>query len=154
MSTGKAKGKGDKSFEQQLALYRAKVYEKYMLVSGLDSNKSGAIAESESSPILVIEDNADDWLLMQWALRQAFPTTKMILLDLYLPSVSKGLHILRSFKTHHRLREIPVIIVSRSSDANDMANAFKYASSLYIIKPPTYSEWVKRMGELRKLVSC
>lgn len=177
--------KGDKSFEtfeRQLALYRAKVYERYMPLNELGVDKSvanlGEFSTNESSPILVIEDNADDWFLMQWALRQTFPTTetvwladaaqvstylenclsswqalpKVILLDLYLPSISKGLRILQSLKAHQRLREIPVIAVSRSADVRDMANAFKYASSMYLIKPPTYGEWVKRMGEIRKLV--
>lgn len=182
MSTTHAFEEEDKSinaFEQQLALYRAKVYEMYMPLDRLDAQKT-AVVDKRESPIWVIEDKPDDWLLMRWALRQTFPKTetvwlsdavqvntsvenylstkqllpKLILLDLYLPNVKKGLRVLQFLKAHKRFQSIPVITVSRSTDANDIADAFKYASNLYLIKPPTYTEWVARIGELRKFVCC
>lgn len=182
MAIKNAFGDGDKlldAFEQQLALYRSKVYEKYMPLNGLNNRKTSIIEEREP-PIWVVEDNPDDWILMRWALRQTFPKVetvwfsdaaqvntsvknyapaeqalpKIILLDLYLPNIKKGLRVLQFLKAHRRFRGIPVITISRSTDPSDIASAFKHASSLYLVKPPTYTEWVAQIGELRKWVYC
>src|SRR3982750_2503545 len=83
-------------------------------------------------PILVVEDNADQWFIIRWALEQRFPEVeavwmaepeqavqylescssdtrelpKLILLDLYLPHRENGWSLLRAVKTHHLYREI------------------------------------------------
>ena len=180
MPVTSAFGEEDKSldaFNQQLALYRAKVYEKYMPLSGLYTQKAEVVDEKRAR-IWVIDTNPNEWLLTRWALRQTFPEVetawfsdaaqvsmsvenhastgqtlpKIILLDLYLPSFKRGLRVLQFLKVHWRFKSIPVVTVSRSTDAGDIADAFKHDSNLYLVKPTTYSEWVARIGELRKWV--
>lgn len=118
--------------------------------------------------ILVIEDNPDQWFIIRWALSQRFPEVeavwmpdetqaihylenclleqktlpRLILLDLYLPYRATGWNLLQIFKTHHLYREIPVVMLSYSSDPADIRDSYLYRSNSYIVKPNTYEEWL------------
>ncbi|GAB3770179.1 hypothetical protein GCM10028818_07550 [Spirosoma horti] len=66
----------------------------------------------------------------------------LILLDLYLPYRAMGWNLLQIFKTHHLYREIPVVMLSCSSDPTDIRDSYHYRSNSYIVKPNTYKEWL------------
>lgn len=123
--------------------------------------------------ILVIEDNADQWFLIQWALRERFPeaeavwlsdaaqvTTylkaceqnlpRLILLDLYLPHRHHGWSLLESIKTHHVYREIPVVILSHSTDTEDIRESYALRGNSYMVKPIGDENWLDCISSFRQ----
>ncbi len=125
--------------------------------------------KSTKATILVVEDNTDQWFLIRWALEQRFPEVeaiwmteatqvvsyleacsqharelpKLILLDLYLPHRQHGWNLLQIVKTHHIYREIPVVVLSQSNDAEDISESYALRSNSYIIKPTGYDKWLE-----------
>lgn len=101
-------------------------------------------------PILIIEDNADHWLIIRSALAQSFPEVepiwannsvqtlkylescspdesklpRLILLDLRLPRPEDGWALLDSIKTNDFYRRAPVIMLSSSQDREDIEKAY------------------------------
>ncbi|WP_018619645.1 response regulator [Spirosoma luteum] len=125
--------------------------------------------------ILSIEDNADEWFIIRWTLVQLFPGANLvwqsdasqakdylaaclqpekslpdlILVDLYLPTPEAGLEILEALKSQPVYQQIPTVVLSRSSDQNDITDTFDRSANSYIIKPTTYKEWVEGLVMLR-----
>lgn len=136
--------------------------------------KSSSQLEAAKPSILVIEDNSDDYFMIQWGLLQQFPTVevvyvqdatqvipyldscfegetglpRLILLDLYIPSAKVGLSVLKSLKSHQVYQQIPAIILSRSADPDDMGEVFKYSGNSYMIKPAQPKEWLEAFSLL------
>jgi len=118
--------------------------------------------EHSTSQILLIEDNALDADLIRHALlkveagaalsiardgEEAFDAIKhweegqpvpiVILLDLQLPKIN-GFEILKTLKTHPRYRILPVVVLTSSSNLDDMQTAYKLGANSYILKPIDY----------------
>ena len=130
--------------------------------------------KSRKATILVIEDNADQWFIIRWALQQQFPEVeaiwvreatealthlescekknslpRLILLDLYLPNRQQGWSLLESIKTHYLYREIPVIMLSQSNDKEDIEESYSLRINSYIVKPNHYQKWLDCIGSFR-----
>jgi CheY-like chemotaxis protein len=116
--------------------------------------------------ILLVEDNEDDVFLMQRALkragiinpvqlaedgriaidylsgsgkfsdRAAYPVPKAVFLDLKLP-IKDGFEVLSWIRSQPELKEMPVIILSSSSEPADVDRAAELGSNSYMVKPPT-----------------
>jgi two-component system, chemotaxis family, response regulator Rcp1 len=111
--------------------------------------------------ILVVENNDGDIRLLQEAFREAgcsvrvnfarngqqalaflrregpfeaSPRPAFILLDLNLPGAS-GSELLAEIKSQRALRQIPVIVLSTSTRAEDIAKAYTLGANCYISKP-------------------
>ena len=69
---------------------------------------------------------------------------KVILLDLNMPK-KDGRECLREIKTNDKLKQIPIIIYSTSSNPDDISYAYENGASSYITKPYSYQELVKTM---------
>lgn len=116
--------------------------------------------------ILLIEDSADDALLMQRALeksgiadrvhhakngkeaieyltgaggfsdRRKFPVPQLILLDLQMPEMH-GLKVLEWIREQPQFRSTVVIVLSSSRLTGDIQLAYRLGSNSYLVKPPT-----------------
>jgi CheY-like chemotaxis protein len=73
---------------------------------------------------------------------------KVILLDLNMPK-KDGRQCLKEIKQHPKLKKIPIVIYSTSSNPDDIAFAYEYGASSYITKPYSYQELVKIMEVLK-----
>lgn len=119
-------------------------------------------------PILLVEQNADQWLIIRSALLQCFPEIepvwinnaaqsltyletcsleknnipRLILMELYLPRRDEGLALLASIKSHPFYQQVPVIVLSHSEEYNDIVECYNYSVASYIIKPSTYHQWL------------
>lgn len=128
------------------------------------------------TPILVIEDNPDHWLIIRSALAQCFPEVdpiwmnhaaqvqtyletciltdaglpKLMLLDLYLPRKEDGFSLLEFIKTHPVYRQVPIVMLSSSSDNRDIEKLYTYSVASYIVKPLTYHQWLKCFTTFRR----
>ena len=66
----------------------------------------------------------------------------VILLDLNLPKID-GLEVLKIFKNHKIYETIPIVILTTSSDSNDIKRAYKLGANSYIIKPVNFDKFVE-----------
>jgi CheY-like chemotaxis protein len=127
------------------------------------------------SPILLIEDNPDDVLLMQRAFRKlnllnplqvledgetaiayltrvvagdaAAEVPALVLLDLKLPRRS-GLEVLEWLRAQPRLRRCPVVVLTSSKEAPDVRTAYDLGANSYLIKPVEFQSFLDMVGTL------
>lgn len=112
-------------------------------------------------PLLVIEDNDEDYEIIQWALKKLSIRTplargrdgedafdylykrgehanairpSLILLDLNLIA-DDGREVLQEIKQDEDLRSIPVIVWTSSSDPKDIEVCFQQGANSYMLKP-------------------
>jgi two-component system response regulator len=127
--------------------------------------------------ILVVEDNADDEELTLRALRKGnlaneiivvrdgrealdfifgkgqyegrdlsrMPT--VVLLDLKLPKLS-GLQVLEALRADSRTRLTPVVVLTSSSEDEDMLRSYELGANSYVRKPVEFSAFIDAVGQL------
>lgn len=92
----------------------------------------------------VVHDGADasDYLFCRgnYAGREPVNPT-LILLDIKMPKVG-GLELLREIKSNSRFKTIPVVILSSSREATDVAESYGLGSNAYVVKPLIFHEFV------------
>ena len=127
------------------------------------------------TPILLVEDNPDDVLLMQRAFRKLnllnplrviedgeaaiahltevcvggvrSDVPALILLDLKLPRRS-GLEVLEWLRDQPRLRRCPVVVLTSSKEAPDVRTAYDLGANSYLIKPVEFQAFLDMVGTL------
>jgi two-component system response regulator len=127
--------------------------------------------------ILLVEDNADDELLMRRALQQsgvAVPVVTvhdgqeakdyftrsgrftdrdleevpaLVLLDLQLPRVS-GVEVLAFIRQREETRELPVVALTISRNPLDIERCYQLGINSYIYKPAFYDDFVAAVRQL------
>ena len=120
-----------------------------------------------TSSVLLVEDNADDVLLMQrawtragvkvplelvtdgdealyylqgagqYADRRTFPFPSLVLTDLHLPGTN-GFEILRWIRRESEMRGLVVIVLSTSNRSSDIQRAYQLGASSYLVKPSSW----------------
>jgi CheY-like chemotaxis protein len=110
--------------------------------------------------ILHVEDNPDDVMLMNLAFNRAGISARLhvvsdgdeaitaleqsslngaapvcVLLDVKLPRVS-GLEVLAWIREQPRLRRLPVILLTSSSQTSDINRAYDLGANSFLVKPP------------------
>jgi two-component system response regulator len=73
--------------------------------------------------------------------RAGGPQPGIVLLDLNMPGMD-GLEILRTMKTDALLRRIPVLILTTSASAKDIAACYDAGANSYTIKPTAFASLV------------
>ena len=139
--------------------------------------------EADCRCLLLVEDNHDDVVFMEQAFRDAgldcpyrvlsdgievleylegragyadrkrFPLPSHVLLDLKLPRKS-GAEILEWIRRHPVFKDFPVIVLSSSKEANDIARVRELGIDHYLVKPVSYRHllgMVKDVVEIWKL---
>ncbi|MFK7048494.1 MULTISPECIES: response regulator [Flavobacterium] len=71
----------------------------------------------------------------------------IIVLDLNMPKLN-GIEFLKILKEDERLRYIPSIILSTSSNHKDLLECYRIGIAGYIIKPLKYDEYVEKIQSL------
>jgi two-component system, chemotaxis family, response regulator Rcp1 len=87
------------------------------------------------------------FLRRQGAYRNS-PRPSLVLLDLHLPRKS-GREVLAEIKVEDGLRQIPVIVLSTSRRAEDIANAYDLHANCYVVKPADLDGLVQLGQELK-----
>jgi len=122
--------------------------------------------------ILLVEDNPDDEELVLRSLRKANIANDVIvardgaealdklsaaqgsgempalvLLDLKLPKVS-GLEVLRRIRGLDEARLLPVVILTSSSEDEDMVKSYHLGANSYVRKPIDFSQFANAVSQL------
>jgi len=85
--------------------------------------------------------------LTHWEAGEPVPT--MILLDLKLPKVN-GLEVLRHIKTHPKFRLIPIIVLTSSSEDQDIQTAYQLGANSYVVKPVRFDQFTQIAAEIEQ----
>jgi len=126
--------------------------------------------------LLIIEDNLDHGLIMIDSMSQCLPEVKpilvsteeealtylnrcsteewalpkLILLDLYLPNRQNGWRLLEQIKAMPAaMSKIPVVLLSQSTEKNDIHEAYQRGCSSYLVKPRLSTDWLQQFQSLR-----
>lgn len=78
--------------------------------------------------------------------RREYPYPTFIITDLKMPN-GDGFSVLEHLKQHPEWRVIPTIVLSASSDEDDIKKAFMLGAASYFVKPHSFDE-------LRDLLRC
>ncbi len=135
--------------------------------------KSEEVKRQNSKPILLIEDNHLDAMTAERTLKDLKVTNQMvqmangeealeylrtkrdkkpclIILDLNMPKMN-GLEFLKVAKADNALKKIPVVVLTTSSEQQDIVESFKLGVAGYIVKPIDYK---KLVDAIRRIEPC
>ncbi|WP_461072976.1 response regulator [Spirosoma horti] len=128
------------------------------------------------TPILIIENNPDQWLIIRSVLAQCFPHVapiwkqhapdvlayldstgnkrlsrpQLIIVEPNLPAQEDGWALIKQIKAQPAYQDIPVIILSHSEKAQDIAYAYGFGIAAYITRPTTVQQWLACFTALRR----
>jgi CheY-like chemotaxis protein len=94
---------------------------------------------SELNQNILVTVAADGILLMTF-LKQAITLPEMIFLDLNMPH-KNGFECLSEIKGNESWNNIKIIILSTSSQPQQIENAYKGGADLYLAKPVSYTQF-------------
>ena len=71
----------------------------------------------------------------------------IIMLDLNLPKID-GLEVLRRLRADERTKFLPVVILTSSSEEQDMLNSYKLSANSYVRKPVDFTQFTEAVRQL------
>ncbi|TRX47188.1 response regulator [Fulvivirga sp. M361] len=127
----------------------------------------------QRKPIVLVEDNDDDIILTLRAFKKKgiannilvakdgvqaldilFGTEDqppvqpaLVLLDLKLPKLD-GLDILKRMQNNERTKGLPVVILTTSTEEDDVVKSYKLGANSYIRKPVDFDRFLDAIGQL------
>lgn len=75
---------------------------------------------------------------------RAHPLPHVVILDLNMPRMS-GFDVIREIRAAERTRHLPVVILSTSDDAQDVARAYDLLASSYMVKSRDFPGFVQQL---------
>ncbi len=132
---------------------------------------------SPGQTILIVEDSDEDFEIAERALRESqmknplrrcedgqetldylyhsgpysdapAPRPGIILLDLNLPGVD-GRRVLSRIKSDEALKDIPVVVLTTSSDKRDIESCYGMGANTYIAKPVDLDDFVESLKRVK-----
>lgn len=93
-----------------------------------------------TNPVQIARDGAEVLELYEgWKTGAMIPG--LILLDIKLPKVT-GLEVLRKIKSTAQTKNIPVVMLTSSTNDKDIKTAYEYGANSYIIKPVNFETFL------------
>lgn len=132
---------------------------------------------SEAKPILLVEDNPDDQILIsrafakarlanplqivadgdaavaylggegEFADRMIHPAPALVILDIKLPRRS-GLEVLAWIRQQATIGRIPVVMLTSSRESEDVRRAYELGANSYLVKPVAFEGLMEMVRQL------
>jgi CheY-like chemotaxis protein len=77
------------------------------------------------------------------------PRPDLVLLDLNLPKMN-GREVLAAIKEDPELKRIPVVVLTTSSDEQDIMESYKHFAASYIVKPVSMEKFVNVVSSFKQ----
>jgi CheY-like chemotaxis protein len=104
-----------------------------------------------NNPVVVVRDGQEalDYLFAEGNFANRDPDQKpcIVLLDLKLPKIS-GVEVLKRIKTNERTRRIPVVVLTTSSEQEDIRNCYGNGANSYVRKPVEFEKFLAAVRHL------
>ncbi len=71
----------------------------------------------------------------------------LVLLDLNMPKMG-GLEVLRRFRSEESTTNIPVVVLTTSTEESDVIDSYNLGANSYIVKPVNYEQFTLAVGQL------
>ena len=71
----------------------------------------------------------------------------VVMLDLKLPKLS-GFDVLKRMRADPRTKAVPVVVLTSSSEDEDMLRSYELGANSYVRKPVEFSAFAKAVGQL------
>lgn len=99
-----------------------------------------------ANPIKVARDGQEalEWI-PRWEAGEPLPL--VILLDLKLPRVD-GLEVLRQLRARPVSQDLPVVVLTTSSDDRDIVAAYRLHANSYIVKPVNFEKFMEVAAQI------
>lgn len=101
--------------------------------------------------IVIVRDGAEalDYLFCTgaYADRDPHDLPQITLLDLKLPKVD-GLEVLRQVRANPHTHMLPIVVLTSSSEEQDLIKAYTNGANSYVRKPVDFNEFVDAIGRL------
>jgi CheY-like chemotaxis protein len=89
-----------------------------------------------------------DYVFRTGAYAQRAPgNPRLMLLDMHMPKID-GLDVLARIKADVQTRPIPVVVMSSSDQASDMARSYAEHANSYIVKPVDFNQFTDQVSQL------
>jgi len=83
----------------------------------------------------------------QYSDRSIEDVPKVVLLDLKLPRIN-GLEVLEKVKADLRTKNIPVVVLTSSSEERDIVTSYNFGVNSYILKPVDFDKFINAVREI------
>ena len=80
-----------------------------------------------------------------------YPTPDLLLLDLDMPNLD-GFQVLQWIRAEPKYKELPVVILSASSDREDMRKAYALGANGYLVKPFSKRDYEGLVEQVRRFL--
>lgn len=101
--------------------------------------------------VVVVRDGAEaiDFLYAQgtYSHRDVNQRPRLVLLDIRLPKIS-GLEVARRLKGDERMKSIPVVMLTSSTEERDVVESYEIGVNSFIVKPVEFDKFVQAVSEL------
>jgi two-component system response regulator len=110
-----------------------------------DALRSGGLAHE----VVVARDGAEavQWIFTEEESNPAVRTPDLVLLDLKLPKMS-GFDVLERIRSDARTVGLPVVILTSSSEQQDIKRSYAIGANSYVRKPVNFAEFVRAVQAL------
>lgn len=104
-----------------------------------------------ANSLLWVKDGAEALDFMfgrgQWGTRGTHAEPKVVLLDMKLPKVD-GVEVLAALKSDPRTRAVPVVMLTSSTQDEDMVRSYDLGVNSYVSKPVEFERFSQVIAEL------
>jgi len=101
--------------------------------------------------VIVVHDGAEAldflWGTGVYARKDNHAVPAFVLLDLKIPKID-GLEVLKRLRRDDRTRVVPVIVLTSSSEEQDILDSYTFGANSYIRKPVEFESFVEAAGRI------
>ena len=112
-----------------------------LMIAKMASKRTKVIRDLKvfSDPVQALKflQESEDWL------------PHLIISDLNMPRLN-GFELLEELKKDSRLKAIPVVVLSTSSDPRDVRKSYELSANSYVTKPTGFPEFMKAWGGIEQ----